>query len=208
MATIKESLVTLANWRTTSGVEVLFVRGSITDFVGDAIVNAANEGCTGGFGVDEVVNRAAGHQLKEARKLLNGCPTGMAKVTPSFEHTKVKWIIHAVGPVYRVNPLNQHAPKTEDEIRESFAVKDKLLASAYQESMARAKELGVQRIGFTLLSTGVFRGIRDIYELLALGVQAVVNSCYPGLKQVVFVAYTEEEQVALTRVYKEFIVKV
>lgn len=56
---------------------------------GDAIVNAANEGCTGGFGVDEIINKSGGFKLKEARKLLNGCATGDAKVTPSFDHTKV-----------------------------------------------------------------------------------------------------------------------
>jgi len=77
---------------------VIIAAGSILDYTGDAFVNAANEGCTGGFGVDEQVNRAGGYALKEARKLLGGCPTGEAKVTESFEHRKVKHIIHAVGP--------------------------------------------------------------------------------------------------------------
>jgi hypothetical protein len=65
-------------------------RGSILAFRGDAIVNAANEGCVTGFGVDEAVNRAAGGFLiKEARRGLQGCPTGQAKVTGSVEHTLV-----------------------------------------------------------------------------------------------------------------------
>lgn len=34
---------------------LIIAGGSILDYVGDAFVNAANEGCTGGFGVDEQV---------------------------------------------------------------------------------------------------------------------------------------------------------
>lgn len=59
---------------------MILAAGSILDYVGDAFVNAANEGCTGGFGVDEQVNKAGGYELKEARKLFGGCKTGDAKV--------------------------------------------------------------------------------------------------------------------------------
>ena len=37
---------------------LIIAGGSILDYVGDAFVNAANEGCTGGFGVDEQVLRS------------------------------------------------------------------------------------------------------------------------------------------------------
>ena len=43
-------------------------KGSVLDFKGDAFINAANEGCVGGFGLDEQVNLSGGFQLKEARK--------------------------------------------------------------------------------------------------------------------------------------------
>ena len=83
-----------------SGVpSLVLTSGSILEYRGDAFVNAANEGCTGGFGVDEMVNRSGGFALKQARGALGGCVTGEAKVTAAFAHKHTRWIIHAVGPV-------------------------------------------------------------------------------------------------------------
>lgn len=65
---------------TRFNVSLVIVAGSILDYEGDAFVNAANEGCTGGFGVDEQVNKAGGFELKEARKQFGGCQTGQCKV--------------------------------------------------------------------------------------------------------------------------------
>ena len=73
------------------GVLVLS-QGSVVDFVGDAIVNAANEGCLGGAGVDGAIGRAGGPALFAARKSLRitgvsewgqrtRCPTGTAVIT-------------------------------------------------------------------------------------------------------------------------------
>jgi len=168
--------------------------------LGDAIVNAANEGGTGGFGVDEVINKAGGYKLKEARKLFNGIPTGEAKVTESFNHTKVTHIIHAVGPVYRL-PMNM---KDEKEINELFKNKDQLLIKAYIESLQRAKELGVKKLGFTLLSAGVFRGVRPLKDILEIGVKAIIDNCYDGLEEVTMVAFTKEEQDELSNIINKY----
>lgn len=180
---------------------ILIVGGSILDYIGDAFVNAANEGCTGGFGVDEQVNRAGGFELKEARKLLGGCPTGEAKVTESFDHKKVKHIIHAVGPVYRLK-----FGMSLDEDHSSFLkAKDPLLVDAYKASLARAQELGVETLGFTLLSAGVFRGERELKDILQLGLKTIVNHCYEGLKEVTMVAWTKEEQDALVELADDYL---
>ena len=43
---------------------------SVVNFTGDAIVNAANEGCIGGGGIDGEINRRGGELLHQARNQL------------------------------------------------------------------------------------------------------------------------------------------
>ncbi|KAJ2076468.1 O-acetyl-ADP-ribose deacetylase macrod2 [Coemansia sp. RSA 988] len=109
-------------------------QGDITKLQVDGIVNAADEAVLGGGGVDGAIHRAAGPQLIEACRALNGCKTGQAKITPGFK-LPAKYVIHAVGPI---------------------GEKPELLASAYRESLNVAKQNGVRTIAFPCISTGVF----------------------------------------------------
>lgn len=53
-----QQLTVFATLKARNGVtEICAARGSVLSFEGDAIVNAANEGCVAGFGLDEAVNR-------------------------------------------------------------------------------------------------------------------------------------------------------
>ena len=185
--------------------QLLLVAASVLDYCGDAFVNAANEGCVGGFGIDEVVNQSGGPELKAARKLLGGCPTGNAKSTPAFDHGNTKHIVHAVGPVYRVNRMKQGFDKDDKQAQAYMLSLDPLLRDAYRASMRCAStDCSATSLGMCLLSAGVFRGARPLDDVIEIGLRtvahalAVSDACAAGLREVTICAFSEEEQLALS----------
>ncbi len=113
---------------------------SITELDTDAVVNAANEGLQAGGGVCGAIFRAAGHRrLQAACDRIGHCATGSAVITPGFG-LKAKYIIHAVGPVWRGGRHGEPAQ----------------LYGAYYRSLELAAENGCRSIGFPLISAGIF----------------------------------------------------
>lgn len=167
-----------------SGTVLCISQGSVVDYTGDCIVNAANQGCLGGGGVDGAVTAAGGAELAAARKALPiaagsknvRCPTGEARLTVGGS-LQARWCVHAVGPHYN----------------QDLAKGDALLLKAYISSMDCARTQGVASIAFSLLSAGIFRGPQSLSKVLEQAVQGVKDGVYPGLKEVHLVAFKSEE---------------
>lgn len=152
------------------------VRGDITDQDTDAIVNAANSTLLGGGGVDGAIHRAGGRSILEECRKLGGCPTGDAKITGGGE-LKVRYVVHAVGPVYRDGRHGEPA----------------LLASAYRRSVRVAREAGVRSIAFPSISTGAYGYPVQEASRIALETVSTKAATAAGLALVRFVLFSDAD---------------
>ncbi len=159
-------------------VKLLLVEGDITQQQVDAIVNAANSRLAGGGGVDGAIHRRGGPAIMEEtrRRYPEGCPTGSAVISTAGE-LPARWVIHAVGPVWRGGSHGEA----------------QLLASAYRRSLELAQEHQCRSVAFPSLSTGAYRYPMDQAAQVAL--QTVIDFLrqQPGsLQEVRFVLFGQQ----------------
>lgn len=151
------------------------IKGDITTLAVDAIVNAANTKLLGGGGVDGAIHAAAGPDLLEECRNLNGCETGKAKITRGYL-LKAKHVIHAVGPVWH----GGHRDETE------------MLASCYKSSLELARDNKIKTLAFPGISTGVYGFPKDLAAFIAVSEtrRFLHKNKYP--EKVTFVTFSDE----------------
>ena len=149
--------------------------GDITKLKVDAIVNAANSSLLGGGGVDGAIHRAAGPELLEECKTLNGCHTGKAKITKGY-NLPTKFIIHTVGPVWNGGKHNE----------------DELLTNCYLNSFKLAVKNGIKTIAIPAISTGVYSFPLDRAVKIAVDEVKKLLTEEPSIEKVVFVCFDDK----------------
>lgn len=146
------------------------VRGDITTLEVHAIVNAANAALRGGGGVDGAIHRAAGPGLLEELERWTHCAPGSAVIT-SGHRLPARYVIHAVGPVWRGGDRGEAAT----------------LRAAYEAAFELAHEHDdIRSIAFAAISTGVYGYPKEEAARIALEVMAEHEQEYDRIVACVF----------------------
>ncbi|WP_297463943.1 [protein ADP-ribosylglutamate] hydrolase [Thermococcus sp.] len=134
-------------------MEFKIVKGDITRFPAEAIVNAANKYLEHGGGVAYAIAKAATGDVREYIRISkeamreqlgkNSLEHGEVVVTPAMrlERYGIKYVIHTVGPYC--------GGVWDEDKREK-------LRKAILGVLRKAEELGIKRIAFPAISAGIY----------------------------------------------------
>jgi len=110
--------------------------GDITDYEGEAIVNAANTSLILGGGVAGAIRRRGGDTIQEECNRIGEIPLGEAVVTKAGR-LKVKYVIHAAAMGF-----NKSCTKES-------------LKNAVQNSLERCREMGIKSVAMPAIGMGI-----------------------------------------------------
>lgn len=161
--------------------QVELVEGDLVAQDVDALVNAANSSLLGGGGVDGAIHRAAGPELLAECRTLGGCPTGDARLTRGYR-LRARYVIHAVGPVYRGHPQDAE-----------------LLSAAHRSSLELASLHHIRSLAFPAISTGAYGYPLDEAAEVALQTVRRYLEAHPEIELVRFVLWGERALTAYQR---------
>lgn len=168
------------------GDRLLVLRmGDITKVAADAIGNAANSRLAGGGGVDGAIHRAGGpsimRELNTIRQQIGHCPPGEAVAT-SAGNLPARWVLHAVGPVYR----------------DGSSGEPEALESCYRRCLELATQHQARTLTLPAISTGVYGypvdaaariALREVVRFLGAGQTSVASVTFVLFGDAAFSAF-------------------
>ena len=172
---------------------VELVQGNITEQKVEAIVNAANRFLAGGGGVDGAIHTAAGPSVQREldQRYLYGIQPGEAVISGAgkLSQNGVKYIIHAVGPVYTGDTDNS-----------------KVLASAYRASLTLCGQHYLTSVAFPSIATGLFGYPVDEAARIAIRAIGAYLHTHPQttLRKIRFVLFDDATYQAYAAALKDY----
>lgn len=209
------------------------ILGDITKLKFDAIVNAANTSLLGGGGVDGAIHRACGKSLLEECRTLNGCLTGKAKITKSYNLNEigVYWIIHTVGPIYRnsgseekylrsayrsvldvavnysdyyTNQINEYINKNLYLFNTNKFAENKQKDYLINDSLEYIKEHPIKTIAFPSISTGAYSyPLEEACNIALDEILSFIENSPDILDEIVIVCIDEKTYTTFQKLYEQ-----
>jgi len=171
---------------TRSSDRLRIVQGDITRLQVDAVVNAANAALRPGGGVCGAIHAAAGPDLARDCAALGGCPTGDVRLT-SGHRLLARWVVHAVGPVWRGGNDSEDAE----------------LSSCYRRAIDEAVRAGARSIAFPAISTGIYGFPLERATRIALTEARSGLARHPALELVVLCCFSASDLATYERLAAE-----
>jgi len=154
--------------------KIIIQKGDITDFEGDAIVNAANTDLVLGSGVAGTIGQKGGYEIQGECNKIGSIPLGNAVITPAG-NLKAKFIIHAAG-------INLGEQVTTDSLKKCTF-----------NSLQVAEKFKVKTLAFPAIGTGVGGYPVDrCAEVMVGQVTEYLQSNSSKIEKVYFILFDEQ----------------
>lgn len=166
-------------------VRIATVMGDITEYDGDAIVNAANNHLWMGSGVAGAIRRKGGPEIEQQAISLGPIEVGDAVVTTGGM-LKVHSVIHAAV------------------MGQDLLTSENLIRRATRSALERCREKGLRRVAFPALGTGV--GGFPLDQCASIMLEEVASHLKEGgstLEEVVFYLFGQDAYRAFSDKLKE-----
>jgi putative ATPase len=128
------------------------------------------------------IARAGGPSIQAESDRIGRVPTGSAAVTGAG-NLHAKWVVHAVGPVWRGGGENE----------------DALLDSAVTSALAKADELGAATVALPAISTGIYGFPLERAARICAAAAKRFAASARSVRRVVFVLFDESAREVFAR---------